>query len=64
MRPNPKGERMEAHDIRWLPRHGSPQNMFEWICQTAIRIVAFLPVYIAIVVTLILLIEIFGVPGM
>jgi len=55
---------MEAHDIRWLPRHGSPQNAFEWICQTAIRIVAFLPVYIAIVVTLILLIEIFGVPGM
>lgn len=41
--------------IRWLPRHGEPYCVLEWISQMLVRAVAFLPVYTAIIATLTLL---------
>lgn len=46
----------------WLPRQGNPISRMEWIVQTTIKVIAFLPVYTAIVVTLILLLHVFGIP--
>jgi hypothetical protein len=46
----------------WLPRQGVPLNNYERFSQTAIKVIAWLPVYTAIVVTLVLLLEIFGIP--
>lgn len=48
--------------LRWLPRHGEPFCMVEWMSQKVISSLAFLPVYTAIIVTLVLLVQIFGVP--
>ncbi len=48
--------------VRWLPRHGAPYCVLEWTTQHAVKILALLPVYTAIVVTLVLLMVIFGVP--
>jgi hypothetical protein len=48
--------------IRWLPRHGDPETKTERVMQQLVKIVAFLPVYTAIVVTLTLLVLVFGVP--
>jgi hypothetical protein len=38
--------------FRWLPRHGEPTCILEWITQKAIKITAWLPVYTSIMVTL------------
>lgn len=48
--------------FRWLPRQGEPWCVAEWLAQAIIKTLAFVPVYIAIIVTLTLLIQIFGVP--
>jgi hypothetical protein len=48
--------------FRWLPRHGEPSCVGEWLSQRFIVVVAWLPVYTAIVVTLALLVLLFGVP--
>lgn len=48
--------------VRWLPRHGDPYCVLEWTSQRAIKTLALLPVYIALVVTVMLMIMIFGVP--
>jgi hypothetical protein len=51
-----------GHPIRWLPRHGEPVCILEWIAQHLIKILAWTPVYIAVIVTLTLVVQIFGVP--
>lgn len=53
-----------AHDepFRWLPRHGAPLCIAEWFSQSVIKFVAYLPVYTALVVTITLLVVIFGIP--
>lgn len=48
--------------FRWLPRHGDPSCYLEWFSQHSIRSLASLPVYTAVIVTLVLLVEIFGIP--
>ncbi len=48
--------------FRWLPRHGDPSCYLEWTSQKIIRLLAYLPIYTAIIATLVLLVEIFGVP--
>lgn len=48
--------------FRWLPRHGDPFCVVEWFSQKTIKSVAYLPIYTAIIVTLVLLVQIFGVP--
>jgi hypothetical protein len=48
--------------FRWLPRHGEPWCVMEWLSQQVVKTLAFLPVYIAIVVTLTLYVVLFGVP--
>lgn len=48
--------------FRWLPKHGEPLCVGEWVSQTFVRTFAYLPVYTAIVVTVVLLIQLFGVP--
>lgn len=45
----------------WLPRDGDPLSYLEWVSQSVIKFIAWLPVYTAIVVTLVLLVQIFGV---
>lgn len=47
--------------FRWLPRHGGPFCVGEWIVQHAVKTFAYLPVYTAVVVTLILVIQLFGI---
>lgn len=47
---------------RWIPRYGDPVTTIDRIVQRIIKFVAWLPVYTAIVVTLTLLVLIFGVP--
>lgn len=42
--------------IRWLPRHGQPGCLLEWFSQRVIVLSAYLPVYIAVIVTLTLLV--------
>lgn len=53
-----------SHDqgLHFLPRQGEPFTVYEWVCQKMIKALAFLPIYIAIVVTLVLYIELFGIP--
>lgn len=53
-----------ARDVpfRWLPRHGEPWCVFEWITQETIKMIAWFPVYLAIFLILTLLVQIFGVP--
>jgi hypothetical protein len=46
----------------WLPKQGPPASNLEIFIQTTIRVIAWLPIYTAIVVTLVLLLEIFGIP--
>jgi hypothetical protein len=41
--------------FRWLPRHGEPICIAEWMSQKVIRGVAFLPIYTAVVVTIALI---------
>jgi hypothetical protein len=48
--------------FRWLPRQGEPLCIAEWVSQNVVKIIAFLPVYTAIIVTIMLYILIFGVP--
>lgn len=48
--------------VRWLPRHGDPFCVIEWMSQKTIKSMAYLPVYTAVVITLVLLVLIFGVP--
>lgn len=48
--------------FRWLPRYGEPWCIAEWIVQKVIKWVAYAPIYTAIIVTLVLLVQIFGVP--
>lgn len=53
-----------AHDkpFRWLPRQGEPLCIGEWVSQTMIKLLAYAPVYTAVIVTLVLLVQLFGVP--
>lgn len=44
--------------FRWLPRHGDPSCVIEWVSQNMIRSVAFLPIYTAIVVTITLVVDV------
>ena len=53
---------LNGRPFRWLPRHGKPIRRLECLMQTTIKVVAFLPVYTAIVVTLMLLLLVLGVP--
>ena len=48
--------------FRVLPRHGEPFSVYEWVTQKTIKTIAFLPIYTAIIVTLVLMIQVFGVP--
>jgi hypothetical protein len=48
--------------FRWLPRHGEPSCIGEWLTQRTITALAWLPFYTAVVATLVLLIALFGVP--
>lgn len=45
--------------IRWLPRQGRPVRSIEWVSQTIIKVIAFLPIYVAIIVTILLLLQIY-----
>lgn len=51
-----------SQPFRWLPRQGKPLSIAEWISQTMIKVIAYLPIYTAIVVTLVLLVQLFGIP--
>jgi hypothetical protein len=51
-----------SKSFRWLPRHGNPRSIYECISQNLVKLIAYLPVYTAIVVTLVLVIQIFGLP--
>jgi hypothetical protein len=48
----------ENRPFRWLPKHGQPYCIGEWATQHAVRFLAWLPVYSAIILTLILIIEV------
>ncbi len=51
----------EDRPFRWLPKHGQPYCIGEWLTQHVYE--ARLEVYTAIIVTLVLLVLIWGVPG-
>lgn len=42
----------------WLPKQGSPFSVAEWMSQYFIRFFAWLPAYTAVVLTIVLIIEI------
>jgi hypothetical protein len=48
--------------FRWLPRHGEPSCIGEWVTQQAIRWLAWLPLYTALIATLVLLVLVFDIP--
>lgn len=45
--------------FRWLPKQGEPLCIAEWASQHIVRFLAYLPVYTAFVVTLVIVIQIF-----
>jgi hypothetical protein len=45
--------------FRWLPRQGEPSCVGEWLSQQFLRTLAWWPVYTGLIVTLILLIQVF-----
>ena len=49
---------LPAHDqpMRWLPKHGKPLCIGEWLSQNFIKSIAWWPVYVGIVTTVTLLI--------
>lgn len=63
----PEGTPLSRHPVcgkpfRWLPRHGQPMCTGELITQTIVKTFAFAPIYTAVIVTLVLLVLLFGVP--
>lgn len=48
--------------FRWLPRQGPPSWIGEWLSQAIVKALAYLPIYTSIIVTLIILLQLFGVP--
>lgn len=50
----------EGEPFRWLPRHGEPLCIGELVAQKIVKTVAWLPVYVAIVVTLVLIVQVFA----
>lgn len=68
-RKHTKGVPLNLHpahgqSFRWLPRHGEPSCIGEWVSQRTITALAWLPFYTALVATLVLLVLVFGVPFM
>lgn len=53
---------MRPGNRAWLPRQGKASSIEEVIVQTAIKAFAWLPIYTAIIVTVTLLLILFGVP--
>lgn len=53
---------MSQENHAWLPRQGKAKSTGESLSQAVIKIIAWLPVYTAIVVTATLYCIIFGVP--
>jgi len=53
---------MMNHSFKWLPSQGAPLTNSERVVQNIIKVCSILPVYTAIIVTLVLLLEIFGIP--
>lgn len=51
---------VEEH--HWLPRQGQPTCVVDRIVQQLVKLLALLPVYTAVVATLIILILVFGLP--
>jgi hypothetical protein len=47
----------EDRPFRWLPRHGQPYCIGEWATQHVIRLLAWAPLYVALIVTLILVVQ-------
>lgn len=45
--------------FRWFPRNGNPTCIGEWASQRLIKWLAFLPIYIGIIVALILVVQLF-----
>ena len=59
---SPVKERLAWHPllpIRWLPRHGQPGCLIEWVSQKFVRLSAWLPFYIAVIATLTLVVVLF-----
>jgi hypothetical protein len=54
----------EGQPFRWLPRHGQPSCIGEWATQHTVRFLAWLPVYIGLIVTLILVIQVWNPFGL
>lgn len=50
--------------FRWLPKQGEPLCIGEWVSQHVVRFFAYLPVYIAVVVTVIVIIQVFSPFGL
>lgn len=44
--------------FRWLPRQGEPLCIGEWASQHVVRFFAYLPVYTAIIVTFVIIIQV------
>ena len=60
---NSKGDGVEAAMSKnWLPRQGQPSTLLEKLAHNVIRLIAWLPIYTAIIATLTLLVVLFGVP--
>lgn len=56
---NRSGQNATYH---WLPRNGKPTKVLDMLFQLILKAMAYLPVYIAVVVTITLLVILCGVP--
>lgn len=45
--------------IRWLPRQGAPRARLEAAAQRAVKLASCVPIYTAVIVTLILVVQVF-----
>jgi hypothetical protein len=45
--------------FHWLPSQGKPASVLEWVLQKLIKLIAWFPIYIVLVLTILLLLQIY-----
>lgn len=49
----------KSNPFRWLPSHGQPLSIGEWIFQNIVRVIAWLPVYVTLTIVAAVLMKFF-----
>lgn len=44
--------------FRWLPRHGQPFCVVEWVTQNTVKALAYFPVYLVVLAVVVLIVSV------